>query len=77
MNDAKERVQVELDNLVQNITKLMAFTFTEKYTKLSKRMQELLKDQLFTMMSYAQCLRDRLNIWDMTNEEIDKMYTIQ
>ena len=77
MNDAKERVKVELDNLVQNITKLTAFTFTDKFTELSERMQQLMKDQLFAMLNYAQCLRDRLNIWDMTNEEIDKMYTIQ
>lgn len=77
MNDAKERVKVELDNLVQNITKLTAFTFTDNFTKLSNRMQQLMKDQLFAMLNYAQCLRDRLNIWDMTNEEIDKMYTIQ
>ena len=70
---AKERVQVELDELNQKIVKLSAFLFgvviIEK-KDISNAMKGLLRRQLAQMQDYAQTLQDRLAIWDKTDEEL-------
>ena len=70
---AKERVQVELDELNQKIVKLSAFLFgvviIEK-KDISNAMKGLLKRQLAQMQDYAQTLQERLKIWDKTDEEL-------
>ena len=73
MNDAKERVKVELKELSNKICKLAEFITSEKFNDLSDRMQWLMKDQLKYMLDYADALRNRLKIWDKTDEELNTL----
>lgn len=72
MDEIKNRVQIELNELTTKIVKLIEFTYTEKFNTLSEQMQYLMKDQLNYMMNYADVLRHRLHIWGKTNEELDE-----
>ena len=73
---AKERVKVELDELNQKIVKLSNFLFSSKVidANISHQMQYCLRDQLNYMQQYAQCLQKRLQIWDKSDEELDKLH---
>lgn len=70
---AKERVQLELNELNQKIGKLSAFLFGSAIIErkdISKAMKGLLRKQLAQMQDYAQTLQERLAIWDKTDEEL-------
>ena len=70
MDDAKIRVENELNDLTAKIVSLVKFQYTEKFSELSNDMQYLMGDQLRHMMEYASILRRRLHIWGKTNEEL-------
>ena len=70
MDDAKLRVEEELKELGEKMSKLVSFTCSEKFRTLTNEMQHLLCDQLRTMMEYSMILRRRLSIWDKTDEEL-------
>lgn len=69
---AKERVQIELNELNEKMSKLSLFLFSEKALKLTKQMRYVMQDQLRNMQNYAQCLQTRLEIWDKTDDELAK-----
>ena len=69
--DAKQRVEQELKELGEKMSKLVDFTCSEKFRTLSNEMQYLMCDQLRTMMEYSNILRRRLSIWDKTDAEIN------
>lgn len=71
MNDAKKRVELELEELGEKISKLVKFMCSDKVTSLSKEMQYLMSDQIRTMIDYSNILRRRLSIWDKTDEELN------
>lgn len=70
MDDAKLRVEEELKELGEKMSKLVSFTCSEKFRTLTSEMQYLLCDQLRTMMEYGNILRRRLAIWDKSDEEL-------
>jgi len=61
--NAKERVNIELIELVLKIDKLLDFKKSKKYYALSKSAQRLVRIQLLDMQHYAQMLKSRLDIW--------------
>lgn len=71
-NTAKERVEIELEELKEKIIKLSAFLFGNEITKkdLSQSMLCLLNQQIDVMQRYARILQDRLKIWDKTDDEL-------
>lgn len=71
MNDAKLRVEKELEELGEKVCKLFTFICSNKFTELSRDAQYLLNDQLRVMMEYANILRRRLAIWNKTDEELN------
>lgn len=71
MNDAKQRVIDELNELSERTSKLVKFTLSEKFNDLTSTMQYLMKDQVRCMLEYGDILRRRLNIWDKTEAEIN------
>lgn len=71
MSDAKQRVEEELKELGEKMSKLVSFTCSDKFRTLSNEMQYLMCDQLRTMMEYSNILRRRLNIWDKTDVELN------
>lgn len=70
---AKERVEKELEELNEKIVKLSSFLFSKKLITagLSRRMEDLLREQLRSMQDYARILQLRLSIWGKTDEEIN------
>lgn len=64
MSTAKERVENELKELEERLTKLKAFVLTEAFSKLSKVQQMLLMSQIDIMTSYQNCLHRRLRFWE-------------
>lgn len=68
---AKERVEKELEELNEKIVKLSAFLFGWKATTLSRQMRWKMKEQLVCMQNYAECLQERLLIWDKTDAELE------
>lgn len=62
--DAKGRVELELEELNDKITKCAAFNKSEKFKTLNADMQLLLEEQLDHMQHYAEYLKDRLEVWD-------------
>lgn len=64
MSTAKERVEDELKELEERLTKLKAFVLTEAFSKLSKVQQMLLMSQIDIMTSYRNCLHRRLHFWE-------------
>ena len=64
-NDAKQRVQDELNELSERTSKL---TLSEKFSELTSTMQYLMKDQVRYMLEYGDVLRRRLDCWDKPDE---------
>ena len=64
MDDAKQRVIDELDELSIKTSQLVLFMGTDDFMKLHINMQQLMQDQLRYMIEYANILRRRLSIWD-------------
>ena len=73
MNDAKQRVVDELKELSERTAKLVKFTLSEEFSKLTSTMQYLMKDQVRMMLEYGDILRRRLDIWDKPEEECCKL----
>lgn len=71
MDEAKQRVVDELAELSEKTSKLVKFTLSEKFSKLSKNMQYLMQDQVRAMLEYGNILRRRLECWDMTDEQLE------
>lgn len=63
---AKERVQLELKELLTKMQKLQLFLFGEQIidANLTQDMIGLMDSQLRSMMSYAAVLQNRLAHWD-------------
>lgn len=77
-DEAKERVERELDELTEKITKLSGFLYGRKSmdANISRDMRFTMRDQLRSMEEYAACLQKRLIIWGKTDEELRKEYAI-
>lgn len=75
-DEAKERVEKELVDLSEKITKLSGFLFGKASmdAKISTEMRVEMCDQLHAMENYAACLQRRLKIWGMTDEELRRPY---
>ena len=67
MDEAKQRVVDELNELSERTSKLIDFTLSEKYGSLSLHMQYLMDKQIYIMLNYVDVLRRRLACWDMTD----------
>lgn len=61
---AKQRVEIELDELSLKCRKLEAFVISSKFTELGYTQQYLLENQLGAMLDYEKCLKARLDCWD-------------
>lgn len=79
MDEARERVEKELSELLDKITNLTKFLYGNGLSKagLSKKMKDYLYMQLETMKHYAHFLQCRLDIWGKTDEEIEKERAVQ
>lgn len=62
MNDFKERLFEEYDELTDRINKLDAFVNGEKFSDLEIEQQDLLKDQLRIMNQYENILSLRIEL---------------
>lgn len=73
VDEVKERVSIELKELLDKITNLTKFLHGEGLLKagLSKRMELYLRFQLNAMTEYANWLQARLKIWGKTDEELE------
>lgn len=69
MDEVKQRVTDELNELSERTSKLVKFTLSEKFSSLSKNMQYLMQDQIRVMIEYVNILRRRLECWNMTDEQ--------
>lgn len=71
-DEAKERVEKELEELNEKIVKLTAFLFGKTILEkgLSHRMRGIMQDQLDIMRRYANLLQERLAIWGKSDEEL-------
>lgn len=71
-DEAKERVEKELEELNEKIVKLTAFLFGKKILekRLSQRMCRVMQEQLDVMRRYANLLQERLAIWGKSDEEL-------
>ena len=72
---AKERVEQELEELNEKMTKLSSFLYGKAIltTGLSNEMVYQMESQLYSMQQYAKCLQKRLLIWGKTDEELQKI----
>ena len=68
MNDAKQRVVEELNELSERTSKLVKFRLSEKSSELTSTMQFLMDDQVRCMLEYGYILRRRLECWDKPEE---------
>lgn len=64
MTTAKERVEIELNELEERRSKLKRFVLSEPFSKLSTTQQMLLMSQIDIMTSYVNCLHRRLKFWE-------------
>lgn len=64
MTTAKERVELELNELEERRSKLKTFVLSEPFSKLSTTQQMLLMSQIDIMTSYVNCLHRRLKFWE-------------
>lgn len=64
MTTAKERVELELNELEERLSKLKTFVLNETFSKLSTTQQMLLMSQIDIMTSYVNCLHRRLKFWE-------------
>lgn len=71
MDEVKQRVIDELNELSERTSKLVKFILSEKFSSLSKDMQYLMQDQVRAMLEYGNILRRRLECWDMTDEQLE------
>lgn len=71
-DEAKERVEKELEELNEKIVKLTAFLFGKAILEkgLSRRMRGIMQEQLDVMRRYANLLQERLAIWGKSDEEL-------
>lgn len=69
---AKERVEKELEELNEKITKLSSFLYGTAILamSLSEEMTYQMESQLYAMQQYAKCLQKRLRIWGKTDKEL-------
>ena len=70
MNDAKQRVIEELNELSERTSKLVKFTLSQKFNELTSTMQYLMHDQVKCMLEYGDILRRRLDCWDKSEEDV-------
>lgn len=70
MNDAKQRVIEELEQLSERTSKLVKFTLSEKFNELTCNMQYLMKEQVRVMIEYGDILRRRLDCWDKPEQDL-------
>lgn len=72
---AKERVEKELEELNDKMTKLSSFLYgTAILTmSLSDEMTYQMETQLYSMQQYAKCLQKRLRIWGKTDKELREL----
>lgn len=61
---AKERVEIELAELLERKEKLFKFVGTSKYATLSIKSKKLLFKQYSIMLDYIDILQERLKIWE-------------
>lgn len=76
---AKERVELELSELVERAEKLTRFLYGVKIiddNKVSISMQGLMREQLNVMQKYIEILHNRLRIWGKTDEELRKIQPV-
>lgn len=71
-DEAKERVEEELEELFEKIVKLTTFIYGKAILKkgLSRRMRGIMQEQLDIMRRYATLLQERLGIWGKSDEEL-------
>lgn len=69
---AKERVEKELEELNEKMTKLSSFLYGKAILTmdLSNEMTYQMETQLCSMQQYAKCLQKRLRIWGKTDKEL-------
>ena len=69
---AKERVEKELEELNEKMTKLSSFLYGTAILamSLSDEMTYQMETQLYSMQQYAKCLQKRLRIWGKTDKEL-------
>lgn len=60
MEDFQVRVVEEKKELDGKITRLSAFIFSDKFASVLKEEQERMERQLYVMMNYSRCLKDRI-----------------
>lgn len=74
---AKERVEKELEELNEKMTKLSSFLYGKAIltTGLSNEMIYQMESQLYSMQQYAKCLQKRLIIWGKTDKELREIDT--
>ena len=72
MDEAKQRVREELDELIVKLNKLIVFMSTDKFTSLTDSMRFEMFEQREIMIRYTDCLIRRLAIWDKTQKELDE-----
>ena len=72
-DEAKERVEQELEELNDRIAKLSMFLFGGKAIagNISGEMRYQMKRQLMAMQEYAEALQTRLRIWGKTDDELN------
>lgn len=75
-DEAKERVEEELSDLCEKMSKLTVFLYGNGRVKanLSDNMIKLMTRQLDIMKSYATTLQTRLSIWGKSDEELMRTY---
>lgn len=71
-DEAKERVEKELEELNEKIVKLTSFLYSKAILEkgLSRRMRGIMQEQLDVMRRYAYTLQERLVIWGKSDEEL-------
>jgi hypothetical protein len=62
MSDFKERLEIELSELVKKSTKLEAFLGSEKIHSVDEHQNNLLHIQFSAMLTYVACLTARLEL---------------
>lgn len=62
MNTFKDRLIIEKSELNEKITKLSDFLQGDVFLTIDPRQQSLLKIQFNSMITYHQCLEERINI---------------
>lgn len=75
-DEARERVEEELSDLCEKMSKLTVFLYGEGRVKanLSDNMINLMTRQLDIMKNYATTLQTRLSIWGKSNKELESLY---